>query len=190
MARTADHQAASPGMVMSGQRRSVRDRRAPEPAAVVLTPEGHRRLVARAVWLETERVPELVRNLNDHDQHGWTNGEYARARTELAHLISVLGQAITTDQLPENRDTVELGDEVVVEFAAGGTERFVVVDPVEAPLDELRISIESPLSQALIGRRVGEQVDVDAPAGLYQCRIVTARRHRGDVMGQQQSPTG
>jgi transcription elongation GreA/GreB family factor len=95
--------------------------------------------------------------------------EDERAVSELARLTRILGQARTTEELPpEDPGIVELGDEVVVEFAAGDTERFLVVDPVEAPLDDLRISVESPLAQAPVGRRVGEQVEVDAPAGRYR----------------------
>lgn len=188
MARAADHQAARSQTAMNGQRRTARDPRAPKPSAVVLTPEGFGRLAARAAWLKTQRVPELAQHLDDPDQNGWADGDHGRAVTELARLGSILGQAVTTDQLPENPDIVELGDEVVVEFPDGDTERFLVVDPVEAPLDEFRISIESPLSHALLGRRVGEQVDVDAPAGCYQCRIVTARRHRAAAPSHQQPP--
>jgi hypothetical protein len=168
MARTTDHQGESLRTGSSGQGRPTKEQPAPEPERpVVLTPEGHRWLVARAAWLATEP-----------DQAGWTDGGYGRALTELARLNSALAQAITTDELPpENPDVVELGDEVVVEFAPGETERFLVVNPVEAPLDQLRISVESPLAQALVGRRVGEQVDVMAPSGLYRCRIVATRRH-------------
>jgi transcription elongation factor GreA len=67
---------------------------------------------------------------------------------------------------------------VAVEFANDYTQRFLVVDPIEAPLDDLNISVESPLGQALVGRRVGEQVEVDAPAGRFRCRIVTTGRHQ------------
>jgi len=177
MARAQD-QVGSPQTTTSDQRRAAPDSRAPKDRAVVLTPEGLHRLAARAAWLRTERVPELARDLDDPDQNGWADGEHGQALAELAHLTSILGQAVTTDQAPENPDIVELGDEVVVEFPDGDTERFLIVDPVEAPLDEFRISIESPLSQALLGRRVGEQVDVEAPAGRYRCLIVTACRLR------------
>ena len=176
MARTADHDAVSPPTADSGQRRPARARRAArsEAPAVVLTPEGHRWLLARAAWLATEP-----------DQAGWTDGAYGRAVTELAHLNSVLGQVMTTDQLPPERPgVVELGDEVVVEFAAGDTERFLLVDPVEAPLDQLRISVESPLALALLGRRVGEQVEVQAPAGRYPCRILATSRHQAAAAPQ------
>ena len=175
MARTADHRGGSPRTADGGQRRPPQEQRAPEPEApVVLTPEGQRRLAVRAAWLATELVPRLA-----HNQDGWASGEYERAVNELAHLTRILGQARTTHELPpEDPDIVELGDEVMVEFAAGDTERFLVVDPIEAPLGDLRISVESPLAQALIGRRVGDQVEVDAPAGRYRCRILTTGRYQ------------
>ena len=173
MARTADHLGGSPRTADGGQRRPPQEQRAPEPEApVVLTPEGQRRLAVRAAWLATELVPRLA-----HHQAGWASGEYERAVSELARLTRILGQARTTDELPpEDPGIVEFGDEVVVEFAAGDAERFLVVDPIEAPLDDVRISVESPLAQALVGRQVGEQVEVDAPAGRYRCRILTTGR--------------
>jgi transcription elongation GreA/GreB family factor len=175
MARTAVPQGDSPRTADSGQHRPPQKQRVPKPeAAVVLTSEGQRRLAVRAAWLATELVPRLA-----HHQAGWASGEYERAVRELARLTRILGQAMTTHELPpEDPGIVELGDEVVVEFAAGDTERYLVVDPIEAPLDDVRISVESPLAQALIGRRVGEQVEVNAPAGRYRCRILTTGRYQ------------
>jgi transcription elongation factor GreA len=141
-------------------------RPADDPTAVVLTPEGKQWLLARATWLASEP-----------DTAGWADEGHARGAAELAQLHSILGQAITTEELPpEELGVVELGDEVTVEFAAGDTERFLLVDPVEAPIDQVRISVESPLAQALLGRRVGEQVEVRAPGGRYRCRILATRR--------------
>jgi transcription elongation GreA/GreB family factor len=141
-------------------------RPADDDTAVVLTPEGKQWLLARAAWLASEP-----------DKAGWGNEGYARGAAELAQLHSILGQAITTEELPpEELGVVELGDEVTVEFAAGETERFLLVDPVEAPIDQVRISVESPLAQALLGRRAGEQVEVRAPGGRYRCRILATRR--------------
>ena len=148
--------------------------RTPDHQVVVLTSEGQRRLAVRAAWLATELVPRLA-----HSQDGWASGEYERAVSELARLTRILGKAMTTHELPpEDAGIVELGDEVVVEFATGDTERYLVVDPIEAPLDDVRISVESPLAQALIGRRAGEQVEVNAPAGRYRCRILATGRYQ------------
>jgi transcription elongation GreA/GreB family factor len=179
MARTADHQGDSPRTADGHQHRSSRNQRAPEAAVVVLTSEGQRRLAARAVWLATESIPRFAHYLDDPDQHGWASAEYGHDVNELALLTRVLQRAITTDQLPpEHPGIVELGDEVAVEFANGYTQRFLVVSPIEAPLDDLNISVESPLGQALVGRRVGDQVEVDAPAGRFRCRILTTSRYQ------------
>jgi transcription elongation GreA/GreB family factor len=181
MARTADRQSDSRQTADGGQHRSPRNQREPEPeAAVVLTPKGQRRLAARAAWLATGPIPRFAHSyLDDPDQSGWASAEYGHDVSELALLTRILQRAITTDQLPpEDPGIVELGDEVAVKFATGYTQRFLVVDPIEAPLDDVRISVESPLGQALVGRRVGEQVEVEAPAGRYRCRILTTGRHQ------------
>jgi len=130
--------------------------------------------------LATVRIPRLANYyLDDPGQDGWAGVEYGRAVAELALLTSTLQRAITTDQLPpESPGVVELGDEVVVEFPSGYSQQFVVVNPIEAPLDDLRISVESPLARALVGRRVGQQVEVEAPDGRYRCRIVATGRHQ------------
>jgi transcription elongation GreA/GreB family factor len=180
MARTADPQSDSRHTADGGRHRSPRNRWAPQAAAVVLTPNGQRRLAARAAWLATGPIPRLAHSyLDDPDQDGWASAEYGHDVNELALLTRILQGAITTDQLPpENPGIVELGDEVAVEFANDYTQRFLVVSPIEAPLDDLNISVESPLGQALVGRRVGDQVEVDAPAGRFRCRILTTGRHQ------------
>jgi transcription elongation GreA/GreB family factor len=181
MARTADHRGGSPHTA-DGQHRPPLEQRAPEreAAVVVLTPEGQRWLAARAAWLATGPIPRFAHYyLDDPDQDGWASAEYGHDVNELALLIRILQRAITSDQLPpENPGIVELGDEVAVEFANGYTQRFLVVSPIEAPLDDLNISVESPLGQALVGRRVGDQVEVDAPDGRFRCRILTTTRHQ------------
>jgi transcription elongation GreA/GreB family factor len=179
MARTAAQQGDSPHTADSGQHQPPQERQ-PSPPAVVLTPEGQRRLAARAAWLATERIPRFAHSyLDDPDRDGWASAEYGHDVSELAFLTRILQRAITTDRLPpENPGIVELGDEVAVEFANGYTQRFLVANPIEAPFEDLNISVESPLGQALVGRRVGEQVEVDAPDGRFRCRILTTGRHQ------------
>ena len=179
MVRTADPQSDSRQTSDGGQHRSPPNQREPEAATVVLTPGGQRRLAVRAAWLATGPIPRSAHYyLDNSDQGGWASAEYGHDVTELVLLTRILQGAITTDQLPpENPGIVELGDEVAVEFANDYTQRFLVVSPIEAPLDDLNISVESPLGQALVGRRVGDQVEVDAPAGRFRCRILTTGRH-------------
>ena len=185
MARTADPQSDSL-YTADGGRHWPPQEREPAAAAVVLTPEGQRRLAARAAWLATGPIPRFAHYyLDDPDQGGWASAEYGHDVRELALLTRILQGAITTDQLPpEHPGIVELGDEVVVEFANDYTQRFLVVSPIEAPLDDLNISVESPLGQALVGHRVGDQVEVDAPDDRFRCRILTTGRHQPATASQ------
>jgi transcription elongation factor GreB len=179
MARPTDHD-ARPSAALGGQRPTARQRPLASEAAAVLTPDGHQWLLARAAWLAAEP-----------DQAGWDDGGYARGAAELARLNEILALAITTEELPpELPGVVELGDEVLVEFAADEVERFLLVDPVEAPLDDVRISVESPLAKAVLGRQVGEQVEVDAPAGRYRCRILATARYRPGAASPADSSRG
>jgi transcription elongation factor GreA len=54
--------------------------------------------------------------------------------------------------------------------------RFVIVHPTEAPVDRMRISSESPMSRAVLGCRVGEKVEVSAPAGRYEVEVLGVER--------------
>jgi transcription elongation GreA/GreB family factor len=169
MARTADSHSDSPH---TADGRPPLEQRVPEPkAAVVLTPEGQRRLAARAAWLATGPIPRFAYYLADPGQDGWGSAEYGQDVSELALLTRILQRAITSDQLPPENPGI-------VELANGYTQRFLVVNPIEAPLDDLNISVESPLGRALVGRRVGGQVEVDAPDGRFRCRILTTARHQ------------
>lgn len=78
---------------------------------------------------------------------------------------------------------VELGTAVTVRDGQGVMERFLIVHPVEAPLDDMRISVRSPLAQALLGHRVGEEVEVASPSGPYTCRIVAVEEPPVDPEG-------
>ena len=142
-------------------------------ATVVLTDEGRRRLETRLLQA-TEALREMAEQLSDRD--GVPTDEYRRTAAQVEELRGVLGRARRPTEVPEDPTIVELGDAVTIEYDDGETERRVVVDPVEAGLGDDRVSAASPLGRALIGRRVGDEVTVDAPAGQYGCVIRERRR--------------
>ncbi len=71
-----------------------------------------------------------------------------------------------------NLDFVEVGNEVMVQLQDGSEEHYTIVGSAEANPSEWRISNESPMGQALLGKRVGDDVEVEAPAGLLKLRIL------------------
>ncbi len=141
-------------------------------AQVVLTREGRRLLGERVRVLRVEVLPRLRAALEDPERDGRVEAEFDRAVEELRRLTWVVDHAAIAEDLVGEAVVVELGTVVTVGVGQGVLERFLIVHPIEAPLDDLRISARSPLAQALLGHQVGEEVEVAAPSGPYRCRIV------------------
>lgn len=98
------------------------------------------------------------------------NMEYSAARqdqerneariTEIEHILANV-QVITA---PKNDNKVVLGSSVKLKSANGSTKQFQVVGTVEADPLNGKISDESPIGRALIGKKVGEDVEIQTPA--------------------------
>lgn len=149
--------------------------KAPSPSTdtVVLTAEGRRRLEDRLLQA-TESLRAMAERLGERDDV--PTDEYRRTLAQVEELRGVLDRARPPTEVPDDPSIIEVGDEVVIEYEDGDTERRIVVDPVEAALGDDRVSVASPLGQALVGRRVGDEVTVEAPAGEYRCVIRGRRR--------------
>ena len=147
-----------------------------DAGTVILTRQGRRLLAERARQLRARVLPELRAALDDRERDGRVDADYGRALDELRRLSWLVRHAARAEDLPDDPQRVELGELVTVRVEGGPPERFLIVHPVEAPLDDLRISADSPLARALLGRRVGERVTVPAPAGTYRCQILAAER--------------
>lgn len=154
---------------MSATEGSRSDRRS------MLTTEGKRLLEERVRRLREEVIPQIVARLDETDRDFQVEAEYRRATEELADTEYLLRHAAVAEEFPGDPQVVEIGDEVTIRFDDGTTDHYLIVHPVEATLDDVRISSESPLARAVLGRRVGEEVEVEAPAGSYRCQIVAAK---------------
>jgi transcription elongation factor GreA len=134
-------------------------------APLILTREGKRLLTERAHALRGEILPRLRAALEDPERDGRVDAEYERAVDELRRLAWLVDHATMAEELAGEPAVVDLGTAVTVRDGQGVMERFLIVHPIEAPLDDVRISVRSPLAQALLGHRVGEEVEVAAPSG-------------------------
>lgn len=146
-----------------------------EADEIFLTQAGRQLLLDRARELR-DRADALIGSLEDQAGEPWTVNERERALDELDRLTSALASARAVEDLPGDPRVVVLGDVVEVCLPDESVERHIIVHPVEAPVDDARISAESPLGAALLGRRVGEEVEVRAPSGSYRCTVVSAER--------------
>lgn len=145
----------------------------------ILTKEGFLKLQKELDDLKKIKREEAVirvakaRDMGDLSE----NAEYTAARDELAFIdgrIAELEDLMVTVKVADNhgkKGLVSLGCKVTVHIN-GKKEIFMVVGEWEANPMEKKISHESPLGKALLGKKVGEKVEVDAPAGMIVYKII------------------
>ena len=146
-----------------------------------LTAEGLKKLEKELDYLRGVRRSEVAERLHQAMEDGEMieNAEYEAAKNEQAFVegrILTLETMLSNDQIIQEHgsdDVVNLGSSVSVQEAeSSDPETYIIVGAAEASPIDGRISNESPLGQALLGRRVGDEVKVTAPAGELSFRVV------------------
>jgi transcription elongation factor GreA len=90
----------------------------------------------------------------------------------IADLERLLASASIIDEASvRGSDTVQLGSTVLVEATGGATRRYQIVSTAEGDPAAGKISSASPIGAALLGKRVGDTVEVRVPAGIQRLRI-------------------
>ena len=146
-----------------------------------MSQEGYDKLVAELHYLKTVEYPKVKEALSEARDKGdlSENFEYHAAKREQARLISrirfkqrVLDFARVLDTSRLDSSTVGLLSEVKITNMTNNLQMtYTIVSPHEANLQEKKISIKSPIAQALIGKRVGDVVEVHVPVGVQKFRI-------------------
>ena len=166
---------------LGGNRRRPTAPPIPIGAPVPLTWEGRRILVAKLRHLRDEVIPGLVAR-HESEYPGEVDTRVRRRRVsdgrgaDCGRLLDSSPAARPVESTPDDPRVVELGEAVTLLLDDGTLDYRLIVHPLEAPLGGLRESSESPLGQALLGRTVGEEIEVQAPKGPYRCRILRADR--------------
>lgn len=152
-----------------------------EPTPTYLTPEGKLKLEEELEYLKTTKRKELAERLNFAIKQGdlSENADYIAAKEDQAFLegrIRTLENMLRHVTLIEEQTggEVRLGSRVTVsEVGADDPETFLIVGAAEADPTRQRISNESPLGRALLGKHIGDEVEIDAPAGKMTFKIVS-----------------
>ena len=147
---------------------------------ILLTPQGYLDLESELNDLKLNKRPAVITALQEARALGdlSENAEYDAARNEQAQvegrikeLEYKLEHCIVMDG--NNKETVNVGSTVVINYVDDDEEEeYKIVGSMEADPFENKISNESPIAQAIIGKKVGELVDVPSPNGSYQIKIV------------------
>ena len=152
--------------------------RAMNTKPVYLTAEGLAKLKAELRELITVDRPRIAARIHEAKLDGdlSENAEYEDAKQEQSFLegrIATLELQLRNAAVIEkaNGDSVGIGSEVVIK-SGDGEETFTIVGSAEAAPREGRISNESPVGAALMGRKKGDKVTVLAPAGPIEYTLV------------------
>ena len=145
------------------------------PKDVILTPEGLEKLQAELARLQTTDRREVAQRIKDAREFGdiSENSEYDDAKNEqmmleqrIAQLEERLRSAQVIDPGDISTDTVQVGTTVhVKDENTGKSQKFTIVGSAEANPSEAKLSNESPVGRALLGRKRNEVVSVLVPRG-------------------------
>jgi transcription elongation factor GreA len=146
---------------------------------VLLTKEGLAKLERELEELRTVRRSEVAERIKYAKDFGdiSENAEYEDAKNEQGMLE---GRILVLENMIRNAVIIEEGGEsgeVAVGSAVDvkdefGTQSFTIVGPAEVDVAQGRISMESPVGKALLGHRVGDNVEVQSPGGVRSLKIV------------------
>ena len=147
---------------------------------VYLTSEGQENLEKELDHLMTVRRKEVASQINKASETGGTvdNAEYEEAKNEqafvegrISDLENILSNAVVASKAKSSKGAVQFGSSVTVVTDGGTKKLYKVVGSAEAAPLEGKISLESPVGSALMGRKVGDTIDVETPSGVVNLTI-------------------
>lgn len=148
-----------------------------------MTPEGYEKLKEELERLIKIERPAIIKAIAEARAHGdlSENAEYHAAREKqsfiegrIQELQAKLSRAYVIDPSKINQNKVAFGAKVrVVDTDTGEEKEFHLVGPDEVDVKNGKISITSPVGKALIGKEVGDQVTIKAPARTFNYEIIS-----------------
>ena len=146
-----------------------------------MSQEGYDKLVAELRQLESVELPQVKEAIAEARDKGdlSENFEYHAAKREQARLLGrirfkqkVLANARVIDMSRLGNGTVQLLSNVeMTNLATNSRMTYTIASPNEANIHEGKISIKSPIAQALLNKKPGDVVEVRVPAGTLKLRI-------------------
>ena len=155
--------------------------KSPRVNVTYLTKKGLERLQAELDYLVNVKREEVAQILHDScdNEEPSENGEYMLAKHEQSWVegrICELKRLLAHVEIinpNSNLGQVSMGSTVTIQESCLPSETFIIVGTAEANSKEGLISDESPMGRALLGHKVGDVVEIGAPDGKFQVRIIS-----------------
>lgn len=147
-----------------------------------MSKEGYDKIRAEIKQLEEVERPEVIRQIQEAREKGdlSENAEYDAAKeaqgkleTKIAELKAVLADAKIIDPSRVQTDTVQILSKVEMKnVKTGMTMTYTLVSESEANLRENKISVQTPIAQGLLGKKVGDIAKIQIPQGIIELEII------------------
>ena len=153
---------------------------------VLLTPHGLKKLEAELEQLKTVKRKEVAEriklaiafgDISENSEYDEAKNEQAQLEERIAKLEMMLRKAKIIDEDEISVDTVNIGAKVKIrDLQFDEIMEYTIVGSAEADPYELRISNESPVGRSLLGKKVGDFVDVQVPDGVTRYEVLEIKR--------------
>ena len=157
-----------------------------EEKEVILTQEGYNNLEKELEYLKTEKRVEIAErikvalgfgDLSENSEYDEAKNAQSENEVKIAELENKIRYAKVIDEKDIDTKTVQIGNTVKLHDIEFDEEvEYTIVGSTEVNLAENRISNESPIGRALLGAKKGATVDVEAPAGVIQYKILSIKK--------------
>ena len=157
-----------------------------EEKEVLLTQEGYNNLEKELEYLKTEKRVEIAErikvalgfgDLSENSEYDEAKNAQSENEVKIAELENKLRYAKVIDEKDIDTKTVQIGNTVKLhDIEFDEDVEYTIVGSTEVNLAENRISNESPIGRALLGAKKGATVDVEAPAGVMQYKILSIKK--------------
>ena len=147
-----------------------------------ITLNGLNKLKEELIFLKEKKRPEIVSAIAEARSHGdlKENAEYHAAKEEQAHnetrimeLEDLLSKAEVIDPSKLSGKDIKFGAKVLlIDLDTDEEANYQIVGDIESDFKEKKISISSPIAKALIGKSIGDEVDVNTPGGGKSYEII------------------
>jgi transcription elongation factor GreA len=151
-------------------------------AVSYMTEEGYNKILAEINYLETVKRPEISAQIAEARDKGdlSENAEYDAAKdaqgimeTKLVQLKSLLSNARLIDESRISTDAVQILNKVKIKNTRNNAVMtYTLVSDPEANLKEGKIAVSAPIAQGLMGKKVGDVVDITVPSGIMRFEIM------------------
>ncbi len=145
---------------------------------IIMTPEGYLALEQELNDLKENQRPNIILAIKEARAQGdlSENAEYDTAKNEQGRIearIKEIEYELEHSDIQEGtKDVVSVGSKVTIKYIEDNEEEeYKMVGSLEADPFENKISNESPIGNAILGKKVGDVIDVESPDGSYKIKI-------------------